>query len=187
MVRAAQVSGSGEIYVTSVLKSAAGAVRTYGIVLNDSIQVKDIRIDKADGRTTLKYPVYISRGGKEYPQFEILTRQAKEEIEKAVLSDKSSSKSSKQMSFKISDFSPLSGESSRKVNACVDFNDAVRIYCGVMESGRGPWISWPSVKNESGGKWLKQIVITNRSLRYAVEKALVDKYSEYNAESSEEK
>ena len=184
------VSAADEIYVTSVEKSPVedgGAVKELAtIVLNDCIKVKEIQVIKAGGRATLKYPVYVSKRGKEYPQFEVLTKQATDEIEKAVSSGKPSSKQVKAISYKISNFSPLRGQSARKVNVNIDFNNAVRVFCGVMESKKGPWISWPSAKNESTGKYVKQVLVTNKKLQDAVEKALLEKYSAGSKESSEE-
>ena len=179
-----------EIYVTSVEKTPVedgGAVKEMAtIVINDCIKVKEIQVIKVGGRVSLKYPTYVSKAGKEYPQFETLTKQAKDEIEKAVEKGKPSSKSSKSISYKISKFSRFTRQSALKVFAAADFNNAIRIECKVMESGKGPWISWPSRKPEGGGKWVKQILITNKKLKDAVEKALMDKYKSSASESEEE-
>lgn len=187
---AVPVFAADEIYVTSVEKTPVedgGAVKEMAtIVLNDCIKVKEIQVIKVGGRISLKYPTYVSKAGKEYPQFEPLTKQAKDEIEKAVEKGKPSSSASKSISYKISKYSRFTRQSSLKVFAAVDFNNAVRIECKVMESGKGPWISWPSRKPEGGGKWVKQILITNKKLKDAVEKALMDKYKSSASESSEE-
>ncbi|MFA5778637.1 MAG: hypothetical protein WC947_00665 [Elusimicrobiota bacterium] len=187
---AVPVFAADEIYVTSVEKAPVedgGAVKEMAtIVLNDCIKVKEIQVIKVGGRISLKYPTYVSKAGKEYPQFETLTKQAKDEIEKAVESGKPSAKASKQISYKISKYSRFTRASALKVFAAVDFNNAVRIECKLMESGKGPWISWPSRKPEGGGKWVKQILITNKKLKDAVEKALMDKYKTSASESSEE-
>ncbi|MEW6556371.1 MAG: septation protein SpoVG family protein [Elusimicrobiota bacterium] len=180
---------TGEIYVTSVEKIPVdeGAVKEMAtIVLNDCIKVKEIQVIKLEGKTTLKYPVYVSKRGKEYPQFETLTKQASDEIEKAIKSGKPSKKTSKSISFKITNFSPLRSQSSRKVNASVDFNNAVRVSCGVMEGKRGPWISWPSRKDEETGKWKKQVLIINKKVKDVVEKSLLDKYRTAGSEESSE-
>jgi DNA-binding cell septation regulator SpoVG len=185
-----QLYAADEIYVTSVEKAPVedgGAVKEMAtIVLNDCIKVKEIQVIKVGGRISLKYPTYVSKAGKEYPQFEPLTKQAKDEIEKAIESGKPSSKSSKQISYKVSKFSRFTRQSALKVFAAVDFNNAVRVECKVMESGKGPWISFPSRKPEGGGKWVKQILLTNKKLKDAVEKALMDKYKSSASESSEE-
>ncbi len=187
---AVPVFAAGEIYVTSVEKTPVtdgGAVKEMAtVVLNDCIKVKEIQVIKVGGRISLKYPTYVSKAGKEYPQFEPLTKQAKDEIEKAVESGKPSAKSSKQISYKISKFSKFNRQSVLKVFCAVDFNNAVRIECKVMEGKKGPWISFPSRKPEGGGKWVKQILITNKKLKSAVEKALMDKYKTMGSESDED-
>lgn len=179
-----------EIYVTSVEKTPVedgGAVKEMAtVVLNDCIKVKEIQVINVGGRISLKYPTYVSKAGKEYPQFEPLTKQAKEEIEKAVSSEKPSSKSSKKISYKIAKYSRFTRPSVLKVFCAVDFNNAVRVECKVMEGKKGPWIAWPSRKPEGGGKWVKQILIINKKLKEAVEKALLDKYKTAGSESDEE-
>ena len=187
---AVPVFAENEIYVTSVEKTPVedgGAVKEMAIVvLNDCIKVKEIQVIKVGGRISLKYPTYVSKAGKEYQQFETLTKQAKDEIEKAVETGKPSAKSSKSISYKIAKFSRFNRQSVLKVFCAVDFNNAVRIECKVMEGKKGPWISWPSRKPEGGGKWVKQILITNKKLKDAVEKALMDKYKAMGSESDEE-
>ncbi|MFH0947974.1 MAG: septation protein SpoVG family protein [Elusimicrobiota bacterium] len=181
---------SDEIYATSVVKSPienGSAVKKMAtIVLNDCIKVKEIQIIKVDGRVSLKYPTYISKNSREYPQFEPLTKQAKDEIEKVVETGKPSAKESKSMSYKISKFSRFNSESALKVFCAIDFNNAVRLECKVMENGKGAWISWPSRKPDGEGKWVKQVIIINKKLKDSVEKELLDKYKTFVSESSEE-
>ena len=90
------VFAADEIYVTSVEKTPVedgGAVKEMvTIVLNDCIKIKEIQVIKVGGQVSLKYPTYVSKKGKEYPQFEPLTKQAKDEIEKAVSSGQPSQK-----------------------------------------------------------------------------------------------
>ena len=185
-----------EIYVTSVEKTPVedgGAVKEMAtIVLNDCIKIKEIQVIKVGGRVSLKYPTYVSKAGKEYINFEPLTKQAKDEIEKAVSSGKPSAQSSKQISYKISKFSRFNRQSALKAFCAVDFNNAVRVECKVMagtskKTGK-PYelISWPSRKDEETGKYKKQITITNKKLKDAVEKALMDKYKSSASESDED-
>lgn len=181
---------ANEIYVTKVKKVPAaegsGVKEIATIVLNDCLEVRDIGVVKAEGMKTLKYPIYVSKAGKEYPQFEVLTKQAKDEIENAVFSGKPSSKTSKEISFKVSKFSKFTRPSSMKAFVSVDFNNAVRVECKVMESKKGPWISWPSVKDETTGKYKKQVQVINFKVKNIVEKSLMDKYSKMSSESSDE-
>ena len=190
------VFAADEIYVTSVEKTPVtdgGAVKEMAtVVLNDCIKIKEIQVIKVGGRISLKYPTYVSKAGKEYVNFEPLTKQAKDEIEKAVSSGQPSAKASKQISYKISKFSRFNRESALKVFCAVDFNNAVRVECKVMagtskKTGK-PYelISWPSRKDEETGKYKKQITITNKKLKDAVEKALMDKYKSSASESSED-
>jgi len=179
------VNAADEIYVTSVEKAPVedgGAVKEMAtIILNDCIKVKEIQVIKVGGRTTVRYPTYVSKRGKEYPQFEPLTKQAKEEIEEAISSGKASKKSSKKISYKVAKFSQFRGQSVLKVFCAVDFNNAVRVECKVMKGRRGPWISWPARKPEEGRKWVKQILI-KKKVRKIVEKDLLDRYQKMLSE-----
>jgi len=189
LLSVAGLYAENEIYVTKVTKVPAaegsGVKEIATIVLNDCLEVRDIGVVKAEGMKTLKYPVYISKNGKEYPQFEVITKQAKDEIEKAVFGGKPSAKTSKVISFKISKFSKFTRPSSLKAFVSVDFNNAVRVECKVMESKKGPWISWPSVKDEATGKYPKQVLIINKKVKGVVEKSIMDKYTSMGSESSD--
>jgi DNA-binding cell septation regulator SpoVG len=52
-----------------------------------------------------------------------------------------------------------------------------------MEGDRGPWIAWPSRKPQDSGTWVKQVIITNKALRDAIEKTLLKKYQDIRKES----
>jgi len=188
LVSVSGMYADNEIYVTSVKKMPAaegsGVKEIATIVINDCLEVRDIGVVKAEGMKTLKYPVYISKAGKEYPQFEVITKQAKDEIEKAVFGGKPSSKTSKAITFKVSKFSKFNRPSALKVFISIDFNNAVRVECKVMDSKKGPWIAWPSVKDENTGKYKKQVLVTNKKVRSIIEKSLLDKYNNMGSESS---
>ncbi len=184
----AVLSAETQIYVTSVKKMPAeegsGVKEVATVVLNDCLEVRDIGVVSAEGMKTLKYPIYVSKSGKEYPQFEVLTKQAKDELEKAVFGGKPSESSSKEISFKVSKFSKFNRPSSLKAFVSVDFNNAVRVECKVMGGKKGPWISWPSAKDENTGKYKKQIIIINAKVKNIVEKSIMDKYNKMSSESS---
>jgi len=181
------VAGKSEIFVTSVKKMPAKTGEKATIVLNDCLEVRDILVSKADGKVNLKYPTYVSKAGKEYPQLEVISEQAKMEIEKAIATGKPSEKASKTLTFKVSKFSKMrKSTSSMKAFVSVDFNNAVRVECKVMESKKGPWISWPSVKDEKTGKYLKQILLINANVKNVVENSLLKKYKDSGEEQSEE-
>ncbi|MBN1384428.1 MAG: septation protein SpoVG family protein [Elusimicrobia bacterium] len=176
------------IYVTNVKKIPVDGdgikkIMTT-IVLNKRIKVKEIQIDRIDGKTILKYPTYVSEKGKEYPQFEPLTEQAKEEIKNAVINGKASEKSSKKITYKISKFTRYNGKSALKVFCAVDFNNSVRVECKIMEGKDGPWVAWPSRKLKNGER-IRQVVI-KKKIRKFIEADLIRRYREMLTESSEE-
>jgi DNA-binding cell septation regulator SpoVG len=190
MFSAVSAFAEGEVYISNVKKVPAegsGAVKEIAtIVINDCLEIRDIGVVKMEGTKSLKYPVYVSKKGKEYPQFEVLTKQAKDEIEKAIYTGKPSQKTSKAITFKISKFSIFTRPSSLKAFASIDFNNSVRVECKVMTGRKGPWISWPSNKDEETGKYKKQILVTNKKVKDIVEKALLDKYGKMAKETSTE-
>jgi len=186
-------SGKSEIFVTSIKKlpvKAAAAVSTVEkatIVLNDCLEVRDIMVNKAGGKVNIVYPAYISTNGKEYPQFEVISEQAKMEIEKAIATGKPSEKAAKSLTFKVAKFSKMKKTtSSVKAFVSVDFNSAVCVECKVMDGKKGPWISWPSVKDEKTGKYLPQILIINANVKNVVENSILRKYKDSGEEQSEE-
>ncbi len=190
VLSAACVFGEGEIYVSSVKKMPAKAGASAGskvtVVLNDCLEVRDITISKSEGKVSIQYPTYVSKNGKEYPQFEVLSEQARTEIEKAVATEKPSEKSSKTLTFKVAKLSKMKRQSSLLAFVSVDFNNAVRVECKVMNSKKGPWISWPAAKDEKSGKYLKQILIVNQNVKNVVENSIMKKYKDSGAEQSEE-
>jgi len=189
MLSAVSAFAAGEVYVTSVKKvpTSGGAVKEIAkIVLNDCLEVRDIGVVEKAGAKSLKYPVYSTKKGKSYPQFEVLTKQAKDEIEKAIYSGKPSQKTSKAITFKISKFSMFTRPSSLKAFASIDFNNSVRVECKVMTGRKGPWISWPANKDEESGRYIKQISIVNKKVKDIIEKALLDKYGKMAKETSTE-
>ena len=96
---------NGEIFVSSVKKVPAKTGEKATVVINSCLEVRDIAITKAGGKVEITYPTYVSKAGKEYPQFEVLTEQAKMEIEKAISTGKPSDKSSKSLTFKYTKLS----------------------------------------------------------------------------------
>jgi DNA-binding cell septation regulator SpoVG len=177
---------SGEIYVTSVKKSPVENSNAISVVLNDCIEVKEIQVNNVGGKIALKYPTYIAKKGKEYPQFKPLTKQAKDEIERAVSTGKLSTESAKSVTFRIAKFSKYMVPSTLKVFAAVDFNDAVRVECKILDGVKGPWVSWPARKPKNSRKWIKQVLIINEKVKNDVEKELLNKYKTMATETEEE-
>ena len=195
---------SGEIYVTEIEKKPV-INKNYSeiatVVLNNCIEIRDIRIIKTEKKIKLIYPTYISKNEIEYSQIKLLTKQANDEIEKAVLfSTPSVSPIGKPVTYKISKFSRYKGDSALKVFASVDFNDAIRVECKIMQSYRRPWVSWPAYASTTelladkkatmdepadkvkNNEWVNQVIIINKKLKSDVEKALLERYKSMKSE-----
>lgn len=146
------------------------------VIVNNKVRIKDIEVMKIAGRTVLKFPEYVSKAGKIYPQVALLTRRANEVFKKAVDNEAPTSKDSSKLNFRIIKFSEYKRKSSLKVFATVLFNDCIEIECRVMEGRYGPWIAWPAYKDEASKKWIKQVVFTDSNFERKVERALLRKY-----------
>jgi DNA-binding cell septation regulator SpoVG len=53
-----------------------------------------------------------------------------------------------------------------------------------MEGKKGPWISWPSVKDTSSGKWRKQVVFRLKEYQKKIENDLLNRYKTTGSESN---
>ena len=178
-------TGSQPIAVTSVqVKTSGSGEKTAEIVVDNAILIKEIKLLKENSEKTLVFPTYLSRRGKEYPQVKILSKDAYQIIEQAILTEKPSEVADKQytLSYKITRFSPYNQPSSARVFCAVAINGAIEIECRVMEGNYGPWIAWPARKSEETGSYIKQVIITNEALRQAIEKALLKKYQDLRRE-----
>jgi len=176
IVLAAEDTEAVKVVVTEV-KQNPNDPSEFRIILNNWIAIRNIRVTKEDGQTTIKYPVYVSRTGRVYPQVKFLTEQAQKAVETAIRTKKASDQESSGLkTFKITGWFKLRGTSSRKVNAEVSFGKAVAVSCGVMEGSRGPWIAWPAHKDEESGRWVKEVYIVDPEIKRTVEKALINKY-----------
>lgn len=170
-----------QIAVTAVqVKTISPREKIAEITLNNAILIKEIKLSQENDKTTLIFPTYVSRRGKEYPQVKVLSKDAQETIEEAILTGKPTDRPNKQytLSYKITKFSPYNQPSSLKVFCSVAINEAIEIECRVMEGNYGPWIAWPAKKSEETGSYIKQVLITNEALRQAIEKALLKKYKD---------
>lgn len=164
-----------EVEVTPVDEGAVKGLAR--VLINNVLEISEIQVLKVGGRTSLKFPEYVSKTGKIYPQITIHTKQANDAIVKAIETQKPSTEKSKTISFKVTKFSKFTRPSKLKVFAAVMFNDAIEVECKVMEGSKGPWISWPSRRPEGGGKWIKQVNIKNKAVKDAIEKTLLERYS----------
>jgi DNA-binding cell septation regulator SpoVG len=177
----------GKLVVTAVNKLSAD---TYEVVLNDMIVIKDIKLKKTKiGQreiVNLQFPEYVSKRGKIYPQVTVLSKDLTDRITSSILTSKVEQLPSPvEPSYKINKFSPFKRAGSKlKIFASVIFANSLEIECKVMEGNKGPWISWPAKKDESTGKYKKQVVFKSKEYQKKVEKELLSKYSTGKSESS---
>ncbi len=183
-----QETKSKKIYVTEVKKTGD----LYSITLNNLIIIKEIKLKttKIGTRTivNLEFPTYISKRGKAYPQITLLNKELSDKILSIITSMKPETMpSSYEPTFKLGKYSPYRrSKSSLKVFASVIFEDVIEIECKIMEGKRGPWIAWPARKDESTGKWKKQVVFVSKEYQQKVEEMLLNKYKTAVLESREE-
>jgi len=175
-----------KLIVTSVSKLTSDM---YEIVLNDMIVVKEIKLKKTKiGQReiiNLQFPEYISKRGKVFPQVAVLSKDLTDRITSAIITSKVEQLPSPvEPSYKVNKFSPFrrSG-SSLKIFASVIFAGTLEVECKVMEGKKGPWIAWPSRKDESSGKYKKQVVFKSREYQKKVENDLLNKYKTSGSES----
>ncbi|MFH2070665.1 MAG: hypothetical protein ABIJ11_05575 [Elusimicrobiota bacterium] len=173
------------VIVTDIKKTDRGHKQSAEIVLNNLIRIKEIQVTREAGRTTVKFPAYISRKGRVYPQVKILSEELMDAITKTIETGEGTRVDalSGKTDFRINRFSPYRGKNSPlKVFASVVFNNALEIECKIMEgvsrkTGRPyKFVSWPSRKDDSSGRWLKQVEITQKHHRNKIEKALLNRY-----------
>jgi len=182
----AGVPPSRDVIVTEVEVTPVdeGAVKGLArVLINNVLEISEIQVLKVGGRTSLKFPEYVSKKGKVYPQITVHTKQANDAILNAVTTGKPSGEKSKAISFKVTKFSKFTRPSKLKVFAAVMFNDAIEVECKIMEGNKGPWVSWPSRRPEGGGKWINQVAIKNKAVKDAIEKTLLERYAKMLQES----
>lgn len=157
------------------------------VTINDVVEISEIQVLKVGGRTSLKFPEYISKKGKVYPQITVHTKQANDALLNAIETGKPSAGKAKAISFKVTKFSKFTRPSKLKVFAAVMFNDAIEVECKIMEGNKGPWISWPARKPDDGGrKWINQVAIKNKAVKDAIEKTLQERYSKMGSGGGDE-
>jgi len=170
-----------------VVTSVKVKKKVASVVLNNAILINEVRVKKVGSKTILKFPEYISKSGRIYPQIKFLDPSVKTAIRRAILSKKPSSKKINKISYRIGKFSKFRREGSKLKYFCsVIFNDKVEIECKIMEGNRGPWVSWPARPPKGGGKWINQISIANKKVKNIVERELLERYKEEEMGSSEE-
>lgn len=176
------------LYVTDVQKIAENL---YSITLNDLIVIKEIKVKKTKiGQreiVNIEFPTYISKRGKAYPQIVVLDKDLNDRIIKAITTGKTEKVSSVVLpNYKLGKYSPYRrSTSSLKVFASVIFEDAIEIECKIMEGRHGPWISWPSRKDETTNKWVKQVLFKSKDYQKKIEQELISRYKTEKVEENE--
>lgn len=180
---------SQKLIITDVQKTQENE---YSITINDLIIIKEIKVKRTKiGQreiVNIEFPTYISKRGRAYPQVIVLDKELNDRIIKAITTGKPESFTGTlpQPKYKLGKFSPYTrSTSSLKVFASVIFEDVLEIECKVMEGRHGPWIAWPSRKDVTTGKWVKQVVFKSKEYQKQIEQELLNRYK-VGAEESEE-
>ena len=170
-----------EMVVTEVKLDETGKNTIAEVVLNDQIKIKEIKVSKEKGILSVKFPEYVSGRGRVYPQVEILNKELSDRITKAIETNRPSDKKLSEVKYEIVRFSPLSGNSARKVNVDVKFNNAVVVACGIIEGDNWKKIAWPSRKDEKRNIYINQVLV-RKKLRKQIEKDIWTRYEEFKEE-----
>lgn len=161
------------------------------IVLSNAIKIRDIRLEKKNGRTILVFPEYVSKSGRVYPQVEVISKSLLRTIKKAVLTEKPEEMTIEDdIEFEVKEPFVLNGKSSRLANVDVHFNDELVVTFGIMKSkwGKNPyWLAPPSKKEKGSGQWFKQVILRDFRLRRDIEKEVFRKFKRTLSEKGEKK
>lgn len=175
-------SPAKSIVVTEVkIEPASGKKNLKGyaeIVLNGSLKVREIQVLEIAGQTKLKFPYYVSRQGKVYPQVVIHTKEANETIFEAIKGGKISQEVIP-LEFEVTKIFPYKGKK-LEAFASVTFNQAVTVECKIMSGKKGIlWVAWPARPSKVAGEgWIKQVIILDKELKKEVENELLRAYQE---------
>ncbi|MFA5857721.1 MAG: hypothetical protein WC955_01500 [Elusimicrobiota bacterium] len=178
-----QVVQAEKVFVTKVFFSENG--KSAGVVLNDAVEIDEISVNKVSGSVNLKFPVYISKAGKEYPQVSVTDRGLLKRIEDAVSTKNVVPREKvERLSCKITKFRVYTGRKGVKlsVTAQVTINNAVVIECKIRDGKNGPWISWPARPPKDGKKWVKQVRFYDKELSEGIEQLLIKRFNEVKKE-----
>lgn len=176
---------SADIVVTGVAVHSVAGATLADITLNNGLELREVRVLSIGGRQALRFPEYVSRSKKVFPQVVLRTRQAREAATAAV-TERRSAASAPRLNFAVEKFQPYRKRSALKVFATVVFNDAVEVECKVLEGKNGPWVAWPARKEQDSRRWVDQVSFPDKKLKEAVEQDLLTKYATSVAESGGE-
>jgi len=181
------------IYVTEISTDTVNNEKTIRIVLNNAIEVNDIKIKKYGSSNIIAYPSYISETtGKEFKQVRVISTQAKKAIEDAIFNNRIAHNfNPTQMNFSITKLTPYKKDGSPvKAFVTVTFNDAIEVDARVMSGKYGLWVAYPTknITNRKGQKllsYMKQFNIIDKDLKKKVDTAILNKYREVISEEPE--
>lgn len=183
------VGKSQKLYITDVQKIKENE---YSITINNLIIIKEIKLKKTKiGQREIinvEFPTYISKRGRVYPQVVVLDKNLNDRIIKVITTGRPEivSEPLSQPSYKLGKYSLYKKSTSTlKVFVSVIFEDMLEIECKIMEGRRGPWIAWPSRKDETTGKWIKQVVFKSIEYQRQIEQELLNRYKVGVEESTE--
>lgn len=181
------------IYVTEISTNIVKNEKIFRIVLNNAIEINDIKIKKYSSSNIIVYPYYISETtGKEFKQVRVVSAQAKKAIEDAIFNNKTCKEipSFGPMSFNITKLR-LHNKKGSPVKAFVTvvFNDAIEVEVRVMSGKYGLWVAYPTrnITTEKIQKpqWLQQFNIIDKELKQKVNTAILNRYREIELEEPE--
>lgn len=155
------------------------------IVVNDVLVIKEIRVDR-DGGMSLRFPEFVSRTGKIYPQMKLLLKQADDAIRKAIKTEKPSL-SKIEWDFK-NDLKLVKLEKHKTKGlyfGTVTFGDAIEVSCKFSRRAEKVKVSWPARPPAiKSARWVNQIYFKRRELRQRAEAVLVEQFIEKEKELS---
>lgn len=178
MLIAASGAWSADITVTGIRLRPAERLwpSMAQVTFNGAITVKEVEVRTAGGRLDVKFPDYVSRSGRVFPQVRVITRQARDAVNAAITSRAPSKNAYDPLAFAITAWKPLTGRSKAKAICTVTFNEAIAIECKVIESANGYWVGWPARRPSGGGKWINQVIFIDRDLKDAVTAEVLRRY-----------
>lgn len=156
------------------------------ITLNDAILIRDIQVIR-EGGLSLKFPEYISRSGRIYPQVKILTPEADETIRRAIQTGKTQGTPKlwdPKKDIKITEFRRWTHDRGFYYITEVTFGEAIAVSCRVSKGKKGVWVRWPARPPEEGArsrKWFNQVYFLDKGFQDEVEKILTQRYESEEA------
>ncbi len=156
------------------------------VVLDGYLKISGIDVLKRGDQIKIKPPIYVSKGGKIFPQIKFIDSALEDRVISAIKMGKPVGSVSSKLSYKVSKMSlydPKGQRSSMKAFSAVTFNNEVEVECKVMTGTKGPWVSWPSTK--SGSKWVKQVDLIKPEIKKKIEKSVIEKYEKETSYEAE--